>query len=374
MTKRDYYEILGVDRNASKDEVKKAYRKLAFRYHPDKNPGDATAEERFKEATEAYEVLSDASKRSLYDQYGHAGLGGAAGGGGAGAYGGGIDLSDALRAFMRDFGGFGGGFDELFGGSRGGSRAHNRSGRDLQLRVDLTLEEIAAGVEKQIRVNKQVRCETCSGTGARPGSKSTRCQTCHGSGQVRQVSRSILGQFVNVTTCPTCHGEGVIIESPCVDCRGSGTVRGRETVKVRIPAGVMSGNYITVSGGGDAGERGGNPGDLYVVIEEKRDDRFERHGNDVLIDVELTYSQLVLGTRIEVPTLDSRVALKVPSGTPSHKVFRLKGKGIPHLNSHGRGDQLVRVIAWVPDKVSRSEADLLRKLDASLADRAPGVG
>ncbi len=375
MAKRDYYEILGIDRNASKDDVKKAYRKLAFKYHPDKNPGDKEAEERFKEATEAYEVLSDASKRSVYDQYGHAGLGGAAAGGSyGGGFEGGFDLSDALRAFMRDFGGFGGGFDEMFGHSRGAGRSgRHRSGRDLQIKVELTLEEVAAGVEKQIRVNKQVRCATCNGNGARAGSKSTRGATGNGAGQVRQVSRSILGQFINVTTCPRCHGEGVIIESPCPDCSGSGTVRGSETVKVRIPAGVASGNYITVSGGGVVGERGAPAGDLYVIIEEKPHERFERHGNDVLIDIQLTYPQLVLGAKLQVPTLDGRVLLKVPPGTPSHKVFRLKGKGIPRLNSYGRGDQLVRVVAWVPSRVNRKEADLLRQLEQSLADRAPGI-
>jgi molecular chaperone DnaJ len=376
MARRDYYETLGIDRNASRDEIKKAYRKLAFKYHPDKNPGDKEAEEKFKEATEAYEVLTDSEKRSLYDQYGHAGLGGAGAGAGAGGYGGfgeGFDLSDALRAFMRDFGGFGG-FEEMFGGrgrSGGGSRTHR--GRDLQIKVRLSLEEIASGVEKQLRVNKLVACKTCSGSGAKPGTSPTTCDVCQGTGQVKHVQRSILGQFINVSECHRCNGRGVIVSSPCGDCNGTGQVRGSETVKVRVPAGVASGNYITVSGGGDAGEQGGPAGDLYVIIEEAEHDLFERHGNDVLIDLPLTYTQLALGTKLEIPTLEGRVLFKVPPGTPSHKVFRMKGKGIPRLNSYGRGDQLVRVVAWVPDKVNKKEAELLRELEKSLASRAPRV-
>ncbi len=369
MSKRDYYEVLGVGRDASKDEIKKAYRKLAFRYHPDRNPGDHEAEERFKEATEAYEVLSDPEKRRLYDQYGHAGMAGAGAGPGGAGFGQEFDLADALRAFMRDFGGFG--FEEMFGGSRRGARGGARGGRDLQARVRLTLEEIARGVEKKIRVNKQVRCEACGGSGARRGSKSTTCSTCGGRGQVRQVSRSILGQFINVTTCPACDGAGVVIEEPCPECRGSGTVRGSEVVRVRIPAGVASGNYITVSGGGDVGERGAPPGDLYVIIEEIPHERFQRRGNDVVLDLPVSYPKLVLGTKVEVPTLDGHVMLRIPPGTPSHKVFRLRGKGIPRLNHYGRGDQLVRVVAWVPERVGRREAELLRELDALLEDRAP---
>jgi len=372
MSKPDYYEILGADRNASKDEIKKAYRKRAFKYHPDKNPGDKEAEEKFKEATEAYEVLSDPERRSLYDQYGHAGLGGGgAGGGSPFGQGQGFDLSDALRAFMRDFGGLGG-FDEMFGG-RGGGRPRTRRGRDLQVRVKLTIHEVAHGVEKQIRVARLVECGKCAGSGASPGSSTKSCGVCGGSGQIKQVQRSILGQFINVSDCHNCGGDGVVVESPCKGCNGTGVVRGEKTVKVRIPAGVASGNYITVSGGGDSAERGGQNGDLYVIIEEEEDDFFERHGNDVVIDVPLTYTQLVLGTKLEVPTLDGHVLLKVPPGTPSHKVFRMKGKGIPRLNSYGSGDQLVRVVAWVPDKVNKEEAQILMDLEKSLSDRAPRV-
>lgn len=372
MAKRDYYEVLGVDRNASKDDIKKAYRKLAFKYHPDKNPGDKEAEEHFKEATEAYEVLNDPEKRSLFDQYGHAGLGGA-GAGAGGPFGpggfGGFDLSDALRAFMRDFGGFGG-FEEMFGGGAGRGQTRSRHGRDLQLKVKMTLREIAKGVDKQIRVNKLVKCKTCGGSGSASGQTAT-CDVCGGAGQVRHVQRSLLGQFVNVAECHKCHGAGVVVTDPCRDCNGTGQVRGSDTIKVRIPAGVAAGNYITVRGGGDVGERGGPPGDLYVIIEEAADETFERHGNDVLIDLPLTYSQLALGTRIEIPTLDGTVAFKVPSGTPSHKIFRMKGRGIPRLNSYGKGDQLVRVVAWVPKDVSKKEAQLLKELDKSLGARAP---
>lgn len=373
MSKRDYYAVLGVERNASKEDIKKAYRKLAFQHHPDKNPGNKAAEDKFKEATEAYEALGDADKRAAYDQFGHAGLGRGAGGqdpfgAGAGAGGfAGFDLSDALRAFMREFGGFG----DFEGGGGGGART--RKGRDLQLRVSLTLAEVATGVEKQLKVTKLVPCGTCKGSGARDGARATTCEVCHGTGQVKQVQRTILGQFVNVADCRACGGEGTIVKDRCPDCDGEGVVRGSETVTVKIPAGVTSGNYITVRGGGDAATRGGRAGDLFVVIEEKEDDRFERHGEDVLIDVSLTYPQLALGTKLEVPTLDGKVLLRVPAGTPSHKIFRLKGKGIPRLNAYGRGDQLVRVVAWVPDKLNKKEEELLKELDKSLAARAPKI-
>jgi molecular chaperone DnaJ len=372
--KRDYYDVLGVGKDVSAEQIKKAYRKLAFKYHPDKNPGDKESEESFKEATEAYGVLSDAQKRDLYDQYGHAGLGGPGGGspfgGGGGPFGSGMDLSDALRAFMRDFGGFGG-FEEMFGGSGRSGGRRRRKGRDLQLKVKLSLRDVAAGATKQIRVSKQVPCEDCEGSGSRGGGDLARCEVCQGTGQIKHVQRSIMGQFVNVSECHRCHGEGVIVTDPCHSCNGTGTVRGSDTVSVKIPAGVATGNYITVRSGGDASERGGVAGDLYVIIEEEDDPLFERHGNDVLVDLPLTYGQLALGTKLEIPTLEGSVMFKVPAGTPSHKIFRMKGKGIPRLNSYGRGDQLVRVIAWVPAKLNKKEEQLLKELDASLASRAP---
>jgi molecular chaperone DnaJ len=373
MAKRDYYEVLNIDRNASNEDIKKAYRKLALQYHPDRNPGNKEAEESFKEATEAYEVLRDAEKRALYDQYGHAAMSGS----GASPFGSGFssdfDLSDALRAFMRDFGGFG--FDDLFGGRgrSGGRGRRRRKGHDLQVKVTLSLAEIAKGKEKQIKVNKQVACSTCGGTGARKDSEPVTCDTCGGSGQIKQVQRSLLGQFINVTDCHRCKGEGVVIQDPCPDCRGSGRVRGSEKVSVKIPAGVASGNYITISGSGDIGERNGPAGNLYIVIEEAEEELFERHGNDILLDLPLTVSQLALGTKVEVPTLDGVVLLKVPPGTPSHKIFRLKGKGIPRLNSYGSGDQMVRVIVWVPEKVTKRETELFKELDKTLKERLPNL-
>jgi molecular chaperone DnaJ len=229
-------------------------------------------------------------------------------------------------------------------------------------------------VEKQLRVNKLVTCKTCNGSGSKGGAEPVVCEVCQGTGQIKHVQRSILGQMINVTECHRCNGEGVVISDPCRDCSGTGTVRGSEKVSVKIPAGVASGNYITISRGGDMGERGGPPGDLYVIIEEKEDPLFERHGNDVLIDLPLTYTQLVLGTRLEVPTLGGKVMLKVPPGTPSHKIFRMKNKGIPRLNSYGKGDQLVRVVAWIPDKVNKRESELLKELEESIAERLPKVG
>ncbi|MEJ2722761.1 MAG: molecular chaperone DnaJ [bacterium] len=338
----------------------------------ERNPGDKSAEEKFKEATEAYEVLRDPEKRALYDQHGHAGVSGARGAEGFG-YGADFDLSDALRAFMRDFGGFG--FGDLFGGgAQSAGRPRHRHGRDLQVKVKLTLEEVAEGTEKKLKINSLVACSECKGSGAAPGSTSTICETCGGTGQVRHVQRSIFGQFVNVTECHRCEGRGRVIKEPCPACRGTGTVRGTETINVKIPAGVASGNYITISGGGDAGERGGPKGNLYVIIEERPHDLFERHGNDILMDLPSTISQLALGTRIEVPTLSGKVLLKIPPGTPSHKIFRLKGKGIPRLNSYGKGDQLVRVVAWVPDKLTKEERGLLEELDKTLSKKVPKPG
>jgi molecular chaperone DnaJ len=373
MSKRDYYEVLGVDREADQAAIKKAYRKLAVKHHPDKNPGDSTAEEKFKEATEAYEVLRDSGKRAQYDQFGHAAMdqgGGGYGGGYGGAGGFDFDLSDALRAFMRDFGG--GGFSDIFGETGAGSRS--RRGRDLQVKLELTLEEVAAGAERTIKLRKQVPCNTCEGSGSKGGGAPRTCEQCNGAGQVRRVQRTLLGQFMNVVTCPACHGEGNVISDPCGDCRGSGTIRGEETLKVKVPAGVATGNYLTLKGQGDVGERGSAPGDVYVVIEEAEHELFERHGDDLLLQVPVSVVDLALGTKVQIPTVDGRVSLKVPAGTQSHRIFRLRGKGVVHLHGRGRGDQLVRVVAWTPEGLSGGEQKQFDQLrDAARRDLpAPG--
>ncbi len=353
MKKRDYYEVLGVSRTATIEEIKKAYRKLAMQYHPDRNPGSREAEEKFKDAAEAYEVLSNEEKRRIYDQYGHEGLSGGFSGGGFTDF----DLSDALRTFMQGFGGF----EDFFGMGHGRERGARR-GSDLQIRLKLTLEEIAAGVEKKIKVKKYVTCQACKGTGARGGTGVKTCPVCHGTGEVRQVSRSIFGQFVNITACPNCHGEGTIIEDPCPICKGEGRVRGEETITVKIPAGVSTGNYLTLRGEGNVGPRGGSAGDLIVIIEEKGHEFFERHGDDILFHLNVGFSQLVLGTEVEVPTLTGKVVLKIPAGTQSGKIFRLKGKGVPHLNHYGSGDELVRVQVETPSQLSKEEKELYGRL------------
>jgi molecular chaperone DnaJ len=372
MTKRDYYEVLGIGRDASTDEIKKAYRKLALKHHPDRNPGDKQAEERFKEATEAYEVLRDEQKRTQYDQFGHAG----AGAGGFGGFSGGFDLSDALRAFMRDFGGFGG-FEDLFGGGAGARRRGGRTvqrGNDLQVRLQLALREVAAGTTKKLKVSKLVQCSKCNGSGAKSETSKQTCPACNGAGEVRNVSRSLFGQFIKITTCPTCGGEGAIVKDPCAACRGSGRVKGSKSIEVQIPAGVTSGNYITLEGQGDPGPKGGIPGDLIILIEELEDDIFVRHGDDIVCDLPVSFAQLALGAKIEIPTLEGKAALKIPAGTHSHKIFRLKGKGIPHLHSNRRGDQLVRVIAWTPQNLDKSARQVFEELESKVVEKPPRCG
>lgn len=366
MARRDYYEILGVGKNASEDEVKRAYRKLAVKHHPDKNPGDKSAEESFKEATEAYEVLKDGQKRQIYDNYGHDGLRG----GGAGGFDGfaGFDIGDALRAFMRDFGGFDGIFD--MGGSHQRQSGPSR-GKDLQINLDLTLEEIASGVEKQLKIKRMVACDNCSGSGAEPGSSIKTCPTCGGQGQVRKVSRTLFGQFVNLQTCPHCSGEGRIIEKACGTCAGHGLVKGQTIVKVKIPAGVSSGNYISVRGSGNYGPKGGQPGDALVVIREKEHKQFTRRGDDIICEISLSFSQAALGAEIHVPTLDGDSRLKIPSGTQSGKIFMLRNKGIRHLNGMGKGDQLVRIVVWTPSRLSAEEKEIFKKLAESRGEKPP---
>jgi molecular chaperone DnaJ len=363
MAKRDYYETLGISREASEEEIKSAYRKKALKYHPDRNPGDKTAEENFKEATEAYEVLKDYQKRQMYDQYGHAGVSGAGGYGGGGFDFGGFDLSDALRAFMRDFGGFGFGFEDFFGGGAG-SRTRMR-GEDLRVKVPLTLEEIAAGVEKKLRVKHYEECSECSGSGLAPGTSRKTCPECKGQGQVTTVSRTFLGTIQQVKTCSRCRGTGEIISEPCPACRGEGRVKGVSTVKINVPAGVSAGNYMTLENRGNAAPNKGQPGNLVVIFDEKEHDVFTRQGDHVVCQMPISFTMAALGGELSVPTLDGDQTMRIPPGTQTGKVFRLKGKGIPHLNSYGRGDELVQVSVWTPTDLSSEDKDLLHRLNES---------
>jgi molecular chaperone DnaJ len=367
MAKADYYDILGVQKGASDDDIKKAYRKLAVQYHPDKNPGDKSAEEKFREATEAYEILKDPKKRSQYDQFGHAAFE-APHGGGYGGYGYGgasFDLSDALRAFMKDFGG-----DSIFGdlfGFGGGARARRGGGHsgvkgnDLQVRLPLTLEEISEGVKKTIKVRRLDRCPECGGSGSKTGKRGT-CSKCGGSGRVRHVSNSFFGQMIQESACPICKGDGQVVSDPCPSCGGSGLHQTETTVTVDIPPGVAEGNYITVPEKGDAGRGGGPSGDLLVILQEKPHELFTRHGMDLVFDLDITFSEAALGCSRTIQTLDEKIKLKIPNGTPSEKIFKLKSKGLPALHSRNRGDLLVRVRVKVPEKLGREEKELLEKL------------
>ena len=352
----DFYSVLGVPRDASDDDIKKAYRKLAMQCHPDRNGGAKDAEERFKQITEAYDVLRDEPKRAAYDRYGEAGL---RGGGGAGFHH--VDLSEALGIFMRDFGGFSG-FEELFGGAR--SRGGARTGADVKVTVTLTLAEVASGVDKSITLKLLDPCDKCSGTGAEAGTKPQRCHTCQGSGEVRRAQRSFFGQFVSVAPCPTCAGQGKIIEAPCRKCRGEGRVRGEHDVPVSIPAGVATGQYMTMRGAGSVGTRGGERGDILVVFDVEEDARFERDGAELFTEVLATYPQLVLGADVEVPNVSGSFSLRVPAGTHSGQVFHLRGRGLPRVNASGTGDMHVRVQLWTPQSVSSDQEALLRQLGA----------
>ncbi len=357
MAKRDYYEVLGIERSADLEAIKKAYRQLALQYHPDRNPGDTAAEEHFKEVNEAYEILKDPQKRSAYDQFGHAGVDPqAAAGGGFPGGGFAFDLGDALRAFMREFGGF-----DFFGEEGGGRPPRDRRGGRRQIRLALTLEEIATGVTKKVRVSKLVACQTCHGRGSSSG-QTTPCEVCGGSGQIRRMQRSFFGQMVNVSVCERCQGEGEVVRDPCATCGGDGLVEGQETVAVNIPAGVMEGNYMSLRGHGDAGVRGGPPGDLIVVFSEKPHAVFERHGADIVSDLPIHPHQAVIGAKVEVPTLNGKVRVEIPAGIQSGKVLRLRGKGIPGLGGREPGDQLVRVIVVIPTRPSADERRLFEEL------------
>jgi molecular chaperone DnaJ len=358
MAKRDYYEVLGVDKNADDSAIKKAYRKLAIKYHPDKNPDNKEAEEKFKEAAEAYEILSDAQKRARYDRYGHAGVGGNTGGGFGG---GGMTMDDIFQQFGDIFGDSGGGFD-FFGRGGGGARGRGQKGENLRIKVSLTLEEIASGVKKKIKVKKHVSCDTCGGSGAKDKNSVQTCQTCRGAGYVRQVKNTFLGQMQTTVTCPTCNGSGQSITAKCTKCKGDGRNYGEETIEIDIPAGVEEGMQLSLRGKGNKGLKGGPAGDLLINIEEKSHPHLQRDGMNLVYDLYLNFADAALGTSIEVPTIDGRVKIKVPAGTQSGKIFRLKGKGLPSVQSYGTGDQLIHVNVWTPKKLNDEEKGLLEQL------------
>ncbi len=350
----DYYATLGVEKTASEEELKKAYRRLAMQYHPDKNGGAKEAEEKFKEITEAYDVLRDAQKRAAYDRYGEAGLRG--GGPNAGYQH--VDLSEALNIFMRDFG-FGA--SDMFGG-RGGSGGA-RQGGDIKIGVPLTLAEVATGIDKDIAMKVLDTCDICTGSGAEAGSTPQRCATCGGTGEVRRAQRSFFGQFVSVAACPTCNGEGTVVASPCRKCKGDGRMRVEKSIHVRIPAGVATGQYMTLRGVGNVGSRGGGKGDVLVVFEVEDNPRFERDDEDLFTEVLVTYPQLVMGVELTVPgVVGNEFKVKVPAGTQSGHLFHLRGKGLPRVNASGTGDMHVRVQVWTPTTVSDEEKKLLKRL------------
>ena len=362
MSKRDYYEILGVTKSASADEIKKAYRKVAMQHHPDRNPGDKGAEEKFKEAAEAYEVLSDTDKKAQYDRYGHAGVSS----NGRGFSGGGMNMEDIFSQFGDVFG------EDLFGSFFGGgggrsrtSRSRGIRGSNLRVKIKLTYEEIAKGVTKNIKVKKHVICNTCSGSGAKDKGSVQNCGTCGGSGQVRRVTNTFIGQMQTVTTCPTCNGEGTTITAKCPACKGEGRVYGEDAISIEIPAGVQEGMQLNLSNKGNAGERGGMPGDLIILIEEEPHKELQRDGMNVAYDLHISFTDAVFGTQLEVPTIDGRAKIKIPPGTQSGKIFRLKGKGFPAVNSYQKGDQLIHVNVWTPQHVSSDEKAMLEKLSQS---------
>lgn len=364
MNKRDYYEILGVSRDASTDEIKSAYRKLALKYHPDRNPNNKEAEEKFKEATEAYEVLSDPEKRRRYNQFGHAGLRS------------GMDyhsystIDDIFTAFSDIFSGFGGSIlDDFFGGrpTRRTTTRHPAGdrGSDLKIRLPLSLEEIATGVNKTIKIKKYIRCDACNGKGSKRGSGYKVCSTCGGTGEIQQTSRSFFGQFISITTCPTCYGAGQIIAEKCNVCNGQGRIQGEEAIEINIPAGVDDGNYLSIRGKGNAGIRGGSPGDLIVIIEQKSHPEFVRQENDIYYNLLLSFPDAVLGTKVEVPTLYGTETIKIEPGTQPGTQITLPEKGIPHLNQYGKGNQIVVVNIYVPREINSKEKQILKELQLS---------
>ena len=359
MAKRDYYEVLEVGKNASKEEIKKAYRKQALKYHPDKNPGDKKAEEHFKEAAEAYEVLSNEDKRSRYDRFGHAGVSGSAGGSG---FGGGMTIEDIFSSFGDIFGdafGFGG-----FGSSRRSSPGR-RKGSNLRVKVKLTLSDVAKGVEKKIKVSKYVECTTCKGTGARNGSAFHTCSSCGGSGQVTRISNTFLGQMQTTMVCPACGGEGKSISEKCDACYGEGIIQSEEVIPISIPAGVAEGMQLNLSGKGNAARRGGVNGDLVVVITEEDHPELIRDGNDLLYNLHISFPQAALGSQVEIPTVDGKVKIKIEPGTQPGKILRLRNKGLPEVNGYGKGDLLVSINVWIPKNLSKEEKNIIEKMEYS---------
>ena len=367
MEKRDYYEVLGVEKNASADEIKKAYRKKAIQYHPDRNPGDKEAEEKFKEAAEAYDVLSNPEKRARYDQFGHAGMSGAAGNGGPfGGFGGGMSMDDIFSMFGDIFGGHGGfgGFSG-FGGGGGNTQQRYHRGSDLRVKVKLTLKEISTGVEKKFKLKKYVPCPHCHGSGAEGNGGVETCPTCKGTGSIIRNQQTILGTMQTRTTCPTCGGEGHIIKNKCKECGGEGIVYGEEIVTVKIPKGVAEGMQLSMSGKGNAGKHNGVPGDLLILVEEEPDKELIRDENDLIYNLLLNFPTAALGGTVEIPTIDGKVKVKIEPGTQPGKVLRLRNKGLPSVNGYGTGDLLVNVSIYVPETLSKDEKKALEEMEKS---------
>jgi len=356
--KRDYYEVLGVPKDADASTIKKAYRKLAIMYHPDKNPGNKEAEEKFKEAAEAYDILSNDEKRQKYDRFGQAGLNGGSGGFG----GGGMNMDDIFSQFGDIFGSFGGGFGGFGGGGHSARSRRVNRGQNLRVKVKLTLNDIATGVEKKIKVKRYVSCTHCNGTGAKDGKSYSTCTTCHGTGQVTRLQNTILGQMQTTSTCPTCGGDGKIINEKCSYCKGEGIELNDDVITLNIPAGVADGMQLSMSGKGNAARRGGVNGDLIILIEEIENEDLIRDGNDLLYNVFVSYPDVVIGSSVEVPTLDGKVKVKVEAGTQPGKILRLRAKGIPDINGYGKGDLLVKINVWIPKNLNKEDKKIIENL------------